>query len=182
MTRTNTAALLSAAALFASAPSANAEIVTAVQNMPSIAGIHLTLAWLSDAMGEPILEGTIVSTRVYIDYTAVDFFTGEDVEAADFTFGFLAPVPNPPSGTSYVFVNSDLTGWSGVGGDYTYSMESDLYNGEIVSGGFIDMELTGNGTVNAGSRIEFDIEVVPAPAGMGVLAMGGLVATRRRRR
>lgn len=175
-------AALAAAAVAASCGVANAEVITAVQNLPRIAGIHLTLAWLSQEDGTPILEGEIIGARVYLDYTATNFFDGNPVDAADFSMSFIVPVPHPQGGSSQIFVGSEQTGWSGVGGDYTYYMESTAYNGTIVDGGFIDLTLLGDGTINAGSRIELDVLVAPAPGAGGVLAMGGLLATRRRRR
>ena len=170
MNRFDASAVAATIALFGA--TAHAQTITTVTyDFPSTASGAFLFGWFG---GNQPVEGWIVKTRVFIDYAA-----GQGQNAANFESNFDVPVLDPLGGTARMAISWAGLGWSGQG-QFSYSDETDDFNGEIRTGRF-GWALFGGGKLKQGSRIEFDVSEVPGPSVMGLMATGLLFGVRRRR-
>lgn len=124
---------------------------------------------------DPIVGQTIIAARIYLD---VESFG--DSDAATFFTDISFPIEPLPGNESALVLTGEELGWSG-GGVFQYFEETDRFNGTFVSRryGAETPGLDFDGTILAGSRIEFDY--VPEPGTCGLLVAGLCVAVLRRR-
>ena len=120
---------------------------------------------------------TIESTRLVAEFTTSNGFQAENLVML-----LVAPV-----GEGFVFVSGKDLGWVGEG-TFSIDMSFDDLNGVTAPAlwGFEIWSLEGDpplysGSFSESSRWEIIGPDVPAPASLGVLGAGGLVALRRRR-
>ncbi|HZW08285.1 MAG TPA: PEP-CTERM sorting domain-containing protein [Phycisphaerales bacterium] len=124
---------------------------------------------------DPLVGKEITSARIYL---TVESFAGSD--AANFWTDIILPIEPFDGNTNALYLSGADLGWSGSG-TFTYEVETTMLNGHFIAtrwGGEtpgFDFE----GVIVDGSRIEIDY--VPAPASIGALGIGGLLALRRRR-
>lgn len=120
---------------------------------------------------------TIEETRLVAEFTTSNGFQAEDMVML-----LVAPV-----GEGFIFVTGEDLGWFGEG-TFNVDMTFDDLNG-VTAQALWGFELWGidgdppfySGTFSDDSRWEIIGPDVPAPASLGVLALGGVAAMRRRR-
>lgn len=116
-------------------------------DFPDNANNAFTWGLLGDERGP--FTGEVVSTKLVItDYTTVGA-----TDAADFYFTFDVPTLGA---TTHIGLTGKGLGWSG-NGPFSYSVTTDLYNGEIRAGRF-GTQIDGGGHFAGGGYLELTIE------------------------
>lgn len=168
-TKFRLSALTGACAILIAAGSASAEVVTF-----NFARVGQSLSYFWGADNENIGK-QIVKARIFL---SIDSFPGSD--AANFFTDHSFPIEPEAGGTNAIVIWGSDFGWSGSG-KFEVAFETTAFNGVFVPARF-GAETPGfdfDGEILDGSRIEF--EVVPAPASLGLAALGLAAAARRRR-
>jgi len=121
---------------------------------------------------------TIEQTRLVAEFTTSNGFQAEN----------MVMLLVAPAGEGFIYLTGADLGWEGEG-TFNVDMTFNDLNG-VTAPALWGFELYGaegdppvySGTFSESSRWEIIGPNVPAPAGLGVLAMGGLLGARRRRR
>ena len=140
--------------------------------------------------------GTVIDARIQLTLTVNPTAPDDDrvSDAAFFEAEAIVPVDVTPATSTNDFLNIIVTGqnegWSGTG-TFTIDRQLDaLIGGEWASPVFyssstydgISQDQIVLGSVDLfNSYISVTVQQVPTPASLGALAMGALIATRRRR-
>jgi hypothetical protein len=169
-TTIRTSALSGVCAIVLAAGSANAEFVTF-----DFASVGQSRSYFWSDSHEHVGK-QIINARIKL---SIDSYAGSD--AANFFTDHSFPILPDEGGTSAIVIYGTDFGWSGSG-KFEIEFETTAFNGVFVPARF-GSETPGfdfDGEILEGSVIEF--EVVPAPASLGMAALGMMAAARRRRR
>ena len=133
--------------LLVASAGARAETLIWRFDFPSQAQNTYQWGWFGNDDGP--YTGTVTSTKLVMN----GYFTSGSIDAADFFFTFDVPALGPES---YIGLTGTSLGWSGSG-PFSYTMTSDLYNGEIRPGRF-GAQIDGGGEFAGDFYIEFTID------------------------
>ncbi len=139
--------------------------------------------------------GTVIDARLELVLTVTDADPGSGLtsSAANFRSELIIPVdiePQPGVQAGVVLINGDDEGWSGTG-EFTISRQIDsliggtwtsplFYTASTYLGSSATDVVIGTTNGFFTSFVTVTVEQVPSPGAAGVLAMGGLMAARRR--
>lgn len=130
-------------------------------------------------VGDPIIGREVVAASVFLNVAA---HPGSD--ARYFQTEVYFPIEAASGMSNVLRLSGEDMGWHGAG-NFTYTATFPSVRGIATSGLFGGSSYAIDGFVIASvlpsSRVELDFAVVPAPGAVGVLALGTLIATRRRR-